>query len=541
MKKLFLLISVFFLGAPSVAGVCAEESVWMNQSDGLTETEIRCVLAAKSVPGLILAGTVRGIYRSTDSGQTFQLVQGLPALASLIWGFHEDPVHQRYFAATDTGLYMSSDQGQNWQVLYAPKEARKRRTLSVYADTSHIYLGTLTGLKYRPMDNSAWKTLSGELRGIPVHDLSGDHDFLYISTGWQIYRMAKKSHDVTELLSWGLSLPEESEGRVVSQEEDPIMLLADKAPIKDIWVTPCGLYVAGKRGILMSTDGGQHWQTLETQGLPLEHLTGLAVISSAGNCPDLGSDHLSDPLSQGETVFVATTQGVYRQMPNGWELPLYPGLTTSHIYGIAVQAHGTIWAATDQGLFMVQDSTMAVSPVSSPASTFQIVLSEEEKEPTIQQVQHWAVIHAEVHPDKINRWRREARLKALVPSVSVGVDRADSELYHWDTGPNPDALLKGREYLDWDVSVSWDFSEMVWSSDQTTIDSRSKQMVELREDILDHVTRLYFERRRLQKQLQEQEKFGQPVSWESHLRMEELTALIDGLTGGAFSRQLPSS
>jgi hypothetical protein len=170
-----------------------------------------------------------------------------------------------------------------------------------------------------------------------------------------------------------------------------------------------------------------------------------------------------------------------------------------------------------------------------------VIISEEEKEPAIQQVQQWAIAYAEVHPDKINRWRREARLKALLPSVSVGVDRADTELYHWDSGPNPDALLKGTEYLDWDVNVSWDFSEIVWSTDQTTIDSRSKLMVELREDILDHVTRLYFERQRLRKQSQEQGKLGQPVSWESHLRVEELTALIDALTGGAFSRSLNHS
>ena len=62
-------------------------------------------------------------------------------------------------------------------------------------------------------------------------------------------------------------------------------------------------------------------------------------------------------------------------------------------------------------------------------------------------------------------------------------------------------------------------------------------MVELREDIINQVTRLYFERRRLQIEMRASGPDAQPV-WTYELRIAELTALLDGLTGGGFSRSI---
>ena len=60
-------------------------------------------------------------------------------------------------------------------------------------------------------------------------------------------------------------------------------------------------------------------------------------------------------------------------------------------------------------------------------------------------------------------------------------------------------------------------------------------MVQLRNDIVDEVTRTYFERRRLQISLLIDPPSDQPKTLEKELRLQELTALIDGLTGGYFS------
>ena len=79
---------------------------------------------------------------------------------------------------------------------------------------------------------------------------------------------------------------------------------------------------------------------------------------------------------------------------------------------------------------------------------------------------------------------------------------------------------------------------LIWNSDQTSIDTRSKLMVELRDDIMNEITRTYFERRRLQIEMVTSSPNDLKVSLEKELRLQELTADIDALTGGYFSNQL---
>ena len=63
-------------------------------------------------------------------------------------------------------------------------------------------------------------------------------------------------------------------------------------------------------------------------------------------------------------------------------------------------------------------------------------------------------------------------------------------------------------------------------------------MVQLRDDILDEITRTYFERRRLQIEAQLSPSHELMEGLEQELRIQELTADLDALTGGYFSLQL---
>ena len=79
---------------------------------------------------------------------------------------------------------------------------------------------------------------------------------------------------------------------------------------------------------------------------------------------------------------------------------------------------------------------------------------------------------------------------------------------------------------------------LIWNTDQTSIDTRSKLMVELRDDIMNEVTRTYFERRRIQIELLSSPPQDLKLSLEKELRLQELTADIDALTGGYFSKHI---
>ncbi|MDO8602623.1 MAG: hypothetical protein Q7O04_02100 [Candidatus Omnitrophota bacterium] len=182
--------------------------------------------------------------------------------------------------------------------------------------------------------------------------------------------------------------------------------------------------------------------------------------------------------------------------------------------------------------------TFADENASSLEIQKQDVLKKFEGEPTINDVQNAACEYAEVHPDKIKEWRKFANKKAILPNVSVGLDRYVTDYWHWDSGTSPDTLQKGKDTVSWDIAMSWDLGDLMWSSDQTAIDVRSKLMVELRDDIMNEITRTYFERRRLQIEMLASPPKDLRLSLEKELRLQELTADIDALTGNYFSTHI---
>jgi hypothetical protein len=80
-------------------------------------------------------------------------------------------------------------------------------------------------------------------------------------------------------------------------------------------------------------------------------------------------------------------------------------------------------------------------------------------EPSINEVQKEAIRYAEVEPEKIKHWREQAAKKALLPQLSVGIDRNTTDLWHWEGGSttksDDDTLRRGHDSVEWDVTC-WD-------------------------------------------------------------------------------------
>ncbi len=157
-----------------------------------------------------------------------------------------------------------------------------------------------------------------------------------------------------------------------------------------------------------------------------------------------------------------------------------------------------------------------------------------QNEPSIEETQEAAIQYAEVQPEKIASWRKKAAVQALFPQVSLDYDKtiygsvsASSGTSIFATGPN-----------DWGITLKWDLGDVVWNPSQTSIDVRSRLMVKLRNDILEDVNKLYFERRKIQLELLLNPPQNSTERLEKELRIEELTGGIDGLTGGYFSWSL---
>ena len=162
------------------------------------------------------------------------------------------------------------------------------------------------------------------------------------------------------------------------------------------------------------------------------------------------------------------------------------------------------------------------------------------REPTIQEVQRAAIRYAEVTPEKISRWRVLAQMRNFIPRFTLGLDRdrdttiASSTLAgktNFSVGPKDESTSV-------DFGFTWDLANLVWDSAQTSIDVRSRLMVQLRQDILEEVTRLYFQRRRLQAEFEANPTEDPTLLRERSLRLEEIAAQLDAFTGGFYSDRM---
>ncbi|MFM2152801.1 MAG: hypothetical protein RL199_1236 [Pseudomonadota bacterium] len=169
------------------------------------------------------------------------------------------------------------------------------------------------------------------------------------------------------------------------------------------------------------------------------------------------------------------------------------------------------------------------------------ILAKYEREPTVRDVQEAAGRYAEVHPEIITSWRSRARRAAMAPQLRAeyrtvkGDDTRQVEA--GGSGSNSittNATLEHRPL----VRAQWDLDRLVFNPDELRVANQTVDLVRLRESVMDQVTKLYFERRRLQVENDLAPATDIPGRVRKELRLQELVADIDALTGGFFSQEL---
>ncbi|MEE9591597.1 MAG: hypothetical protein V3W26_03705, partial [Thermodesulfobacteriota bacterium] len=288
------------------------------------------------------------------------------------------------------------------------------------------------------------------------------------------------------------------------------------------------VYAGTSKGLLITEDGGLTWIVAGSSGLISRDIHHLVVSSS-------------DP----DGVYAATSRGVFRysKVSKRW-MELYKGLTSIDIRSLAFEPLESkiLWAVTKGGVFktipMIQNATSKDEEVEAEK-----LLSNFTDEPSVWELMEAAIRYAEVHPEKIERWRKAAAKSAWLPDLRVGYDKGkdwQSSTYFYSTTTQKykdDDITLDTDWS-WSVSLTWELGELIWNDDQTSIDTRSRLMVQLRDDVLNEVTRLYFERRRLQIEMLYSPSKEIMDRIEKKLRLQELTADIDALTGFYLSKRL---
>jgi ligand-binding sensor domain-containing protein len=243
-------------------------------------------------------------------------------------------------------------------------------------------------------------------------------------------------------------------------------------------------------------------------------------------------------------VWLASDGGLLEAAGPGGPWRRAEGTPGSAAASAVVGSGERIYVATSRGVFasepIAANGPGVVLPVGhSPA--------ELRFEPEVGAVQRAALRYLELGSDRLRRLERNVARRGLLPELTVHGDyggfRASDE-DHDDTvfsaGNRYQLLDRLNEHgRDFEVGAAlrWDLGDTVYHPEEIDVSKEVRELIELRDEVLDEINQLYFERRRV---LLERAQLPDAASAEAErlaLRVRELAAGLDAWTGGWWSRQ----
>jgi hypothetical protein len=237
--------------------------------------------------------------------------------------------------------------------------------------------------------------------------------------------------------------------------------------------------------------------------------------------------------------FLATPRGllVAGELEGPWRRAAPPAGSAA-VQALAGGA-AAVFAATDTGVLAGAEPEPAGAAQAGPALRLP-------EEPGIDQVHRAALAYLRLGPGRMDALHQGVSRRGWLPIVALhgGLGRDDNRAKAFDESVSGGALwqLVDRDYdrsEDWDVgvTVSWDLGDVLYEPEAIDVSREAREVIELRDDVLDETTQLYFERRRVLAELAALADAQSAESLRLRLRADELAAGIDAWTGGWFGRR----
>jgi hypothetical protein len=492
----YIRIIIFFSLISSTPNILAE----VFQQIKTMESNLYCITINPKNNNLIFLGSNNAIFKSIDGGENWQkvyVVKGETPTINRIYISYKN--ENLIYVTSNSGLYVSNDCGINFKKIFGKKGGK---VFSLIEKDKTLYIGTDTGLYSCQEPIYSWKKILNFPENANVFWIITNSQQL-IASNFGVYKTENfKNFERTFIVN----RPQTRNTNQTEEEEyhysTPLTLYYDNFDKK--------IYLGTNRGIYYSIDKGNSWQKLS---IPAINRLEIRKIIQDKKLPYL--------------LYLATNHGLFKiDLEKIYSKQIYGGITSNDIRDIAIDKKDNLFVVTNKGLF----SNLPIKKQYF-AKNYQELFK---NEPTINEIRKTVLKYNEIDPKKIANWRKSLKYRALFPTISLNYDKT---IY----GTAGGATYNGKSYVgpyDWGLTFSWDLGNLIWNNYEDDIDTRSRLNTQLRTDILDEVTRLYFERKRLKLQLLKNPNMDEEKNIEKQLRLEELTAALDEYTGGYFSKRL---
>jgi hypothetical protein len=506
-------------------GVFAGDIAW--QEIGRENRNLKTVLIDPGNPKIIYLGTNNSVLKTEDGGKSWKNTLSIKgqnkSVNFLLFGPSDS---NSIYAATGNGLFYSVNCGKSWNRIFKGKNYFENECTAFVVLPLGIYLGTKKGFFVSNDLGRSWHKETGKLSNSHIITIASsfkEPDGIYVACVDGIFKSKDKGSSWEKIFN---ARPAE----VDSDNEEKIEGQDEEGRLSDIRYftleenNPSHLYAATSRGVYRSQDRGLSWDLLSGAGLIQRDVKFLLISGES-------------------QLYAANKSGIFKYDNAHWQ-ELSLGLMAAEVSFLALDSQNNLYAASDKGLFKTENFHIPDKEKHDALDLYS------RNEPKIGEIQKAAVRYAQVDPEKIKEWRRLAAKRALLPSLSIGMDRDHNRTVSssiWGIYGN--GSTPGRYYIGPDdqtryrnnnlsVSLTWELGDLIYSDAQTSIDVRSRLNTQLRGDILDEVTKLYFERLRVKMELDNLSIEDRKKRFEKELKLQELAALLDGLTGGYFSQLL---
>ena len=525
----------------------------------------------------IFIGTGNGVLVSKDEGKTWQdfgtdrLLKDNNGLSSVNW-IYIDKENGKIYIATNFGAFSSVLNKPDWQKVFESTKGGSKNISSLSEDNDfedgegidtteseseddylvngqvnsvtvsegHIYISSNDGFW---ICNSAFENECKRLNeGLEPNNVSGNFEvFLSVKIGNDLYLTATSGLYIfdNEHLNW----------RKIS---DGIQKLPEGI-INARYLCPDNennLWVATGSGVYKSSNGGKFWTNLSNGiGKNTDGFQGALYL-----------------FQNNDGLYSGAENGIYSydKKNNFWE-NLTGGIrtkeSTKNVYWLA-ELKNRLYSATDEGLFVLQKVSQEAENKKQEEQNNKLVLKGKiegdfsdlsELEPSVIEVQKHALqFSALPTTNDYKRYRLQARLRNLVPKLGVDLNTTGTttDYLQSDKGITTDVSLNsdfnagrtsryqrdGKSFKQ--LSVQWNTDQFFYDDEIRYILNQARLTANIKENLLDDVTRIYFQRRRLQLESLSSPPKDQLDKLSNELQIAELTGQLDSRTGGWFTKEI---